>query len=829
MGKRVKPGTRDIYYGRAKCAGYRARSAYKLIQLNTKYQFLQKSRVCIDLCAAPGSWMQVAKKYMPVSSFIIGVDRNRIDSIYGCLSIQGDITTEKTRSELRGALKTWKADVVLHDGAPNMGKNWIYDAYTQNLLVLHAFKLATEFLNKGGYFVSKVFRSKDYFKLEYVFKKFFKKVEATKPDASRYESAEIFVVCQGFLAPDKVDPEFFSAQHVFNELDLEPKPKINLLRTKKTRDKAEGYEEGATIVHKKVPVSQFIHAENFMEVLADAWELEFDEEKAKQHPQTTEEILEYCKDIKVLGRKEIKKLLAWRKKLADEYTKAQEAKKKEQEQVQEAQKTPEELKQEELQKIDQQIAEMELLAAHEQKKVLKKRQKLLQKQLQRLRLKTLIPGDQGPIDESEKHVFSLSRLGEMRSVDDVVDVSADSVPVEEEAAQEKRPKYRMVRPGEEELDETGRYYVNPKDIAVEEEEMEDEGLGLKADPVARPPADVEDLKTDEDNPLLTDLVGDQEEAKRIRKAEMWFNQDIFNDVENEVDDDVGVELAIREYESRGGELYKQKEAKEKKRDRKGKTKGSSSDSDSDSDSSTDSEEEVFTDAEDPDDDAQPKAKKAKANKENQQPQVGPHLAAGAAIREKDREIPLDPEGLAFATKMIHSKKAKRDIVDAGWNRNMYGDEDLPEWFMASENKYNNKPVEVDPADLRMYRDREKAVNARTLKKVVEAKARKHRKVKKHMEKARKKAESIATNAEMTQREKVSQVKKLYKAAMRPLEKKERTYIVMKKTNQGRKPRGAGKGPYKLVDKRLKKDIKGKMRSESKKGKMKRTPKKKARK
>ncbi|XP_042864236.1 pre-rRNA 2'-O-ribose RNA methyltransferase FTSJ3-like isoform X2 [Penaeus japonicus] len=768
MGKRVKPGSRDIYYGRAKCAGYRARSAYKLIQLNAKYQFLQKSRVCIDLCAAPGSWMQVAKKYMPVSSFIIGVDRNRIDPIYGCLSIHGDITTEKTRSELKTALKTWKADVVLHDGAPNMGKNWIYDAYTQNLLVLHSFKLATEFLRKGGYFVSKVFRSKDYFKLEYVFKKFFKKVEATKPDASRYESAEIFVVCQGFLAPDKVDPEFFNAQHVFNELDLEPKPKINLLKPKTTRDKAEGYEDGATILHKKIPVSRFIQSDSFLDVLADAWELEFDDEKIKKHPLTTEEIIENCKDIKVLGRKEIKKLLAWRKKLADEYAEAQEVKKKELEEKIEAQKTPEDLKQEELQKVEEQIAEMELLAAHEQKKVLKKKQKVLQRQLQRIRLKTLIPGDQGPIDESEKHVFSLSRLGNMSSVDDVVDVSAENAPLEEEEEQMKRQKYKTVRPGEAELDETGRFYINPEDAVAdeEEEEMDDEGLGLKPDP-ARPSADFDstaNLKADGDNPLLTDLVGDHEDAKRIRKAEIWFNQDIFKDVENEIDEDVGIDLAIKEYKSRGGELYQQQVAKEKKQEKKQEKKrkakqDSDSDSESDPDSDTDSEEEVYTDAEDSDDELGPKAKKAKTDKENKAPQYGPHLAAGAAIREKDKEIPLDPEGLAFATKLIHSKKAKREIMDAAWNRNMVGDEDLPEWFVEDENQYNNQPVEVDPADLKMYREREKAVNARTLKKVVEAKARKHRKVKKHMEKARKKAESITANADMTHREKVSQVKK----------------------------------------------------------------------
>ena len=226
--------------------------------MNRKYDFLSKARACMDLCAAPGGWLQVAQKYMPMNSLIVGVDLAPIRPIRGVTTFVEDITTQSCRAALRRATpKGTQYDVVIHDGAPNVGGNFAKESYTQAALTLDSLRLATEFLGQGGWFVTKVFRSVEYHALLYACRQLFKKVESTKPVASRGTSAEIYVVCSGYLAPTKIDPRLLDAKHLFADYEDEAKA-VDVTKDGKRKRNRSGYEDGVSTLYKECTAEEFI-------------------------------------------------------------------------------------------------------------------------------------------------------------------------------------------------------------------------------------------------------------------------------------------------------------------------------------------------------------------------------------------------------------------------------------------------------------------------------------------------------------------------------------------------------------------------------------------
>ncbi|KAL2897251.1 AdoMet-dependent rRNA methyltransferase spb1 [Bienertia sinuspersici] len=295
MGKVKGKHRLDKFYHLAKEQGYRSRAAFKLIQLDAKYSFLHASRSVLDLCAAPGGWMQVAINRVPVGSLVIGVDLFPIRPIRGCISVEEDITKPKCRSTLKKLLSQngFKAfDLVLHDGSPNVGGAWSQEATAQNALVIDSVKLATEFLAPKGTFVTKLFE----------------KVEITKPIASRSTSAEIYVIGLKYKAPAKIDPRLLDIKHLFQGV-VEP-PKI--------RDIFEEgkYGDGLALVRMVCPAAEFVWETNDpAETLGEVTSISFDDPSSsplKDHPLTTDEIRFLCEDLRVLGKQDFKQLLKWR-------------------------------------------------------------------------------------------------------------------------------------------------------------------------------------------------------------------------------------------------------------------------------------------------------------------------------------------------------------------------------------------------------------------------------------------------------------------------------------------------------------------------------------
>lgn len=309
---------KDKYYHLAKDQGFRSRAAFKLIQINKRYDFLSKAKVCLDLCAAPGGWCQVAAKTMKPGSIVLGVDLLQIRDIRNVKTLVSDITTAECRRLISQELQGWKADVVLCDGAPNIGAEYKKDAYVQNELVLAALKTATDHLAAGGTFCTKVYRSQDYNSLIWVFQQLFEDVQAVKPNSSRSQSSEIFIVCMKYTAPNKIDPKLLDPNHVFKEVVDPGNKSVDVLHKKydqHNKRHRSGYDEslGTTLTLTKT-VSEFVSSPDPVRMLTDATRLVFTDECSSfaSHHKMNDELKECFKDLRVLGKIDFKKILKWR-------------------------------------------------------------------------------------------------------------------------------------------------------------------------------------------------------------------------------------------------------------------------------------------------------------------------------------------------------------------------------------------------------------------------------------------------------------------------------------------------------------------------------------
>jgi AdoMet-dependent rRNA methyltransferase SPB1 len=481
-------------------------------------------------------------------------------------------------------LKHWKADTVLHDGAPNVGTAWVQDAFSQAELVLQSMKLATEFLVEGGTFVTKVFRSKDYNPLLWVFKQLFTSVEATKPPSSRNVSAEIFVVCRGFKAPKRIDPKFLDPKHVFAELtDATPNNEARVFNPEKKKRKREGYEEGDYTQFKEIPVTEFINTTDPIAILGTYNKLSFEQSPGgdlalatlNRLEETTDEIRTCCEDLKILGKKEFRNLLRWRLKVREKFglvVKKGQAKADEPEEVAEVAPMDEELA------IQEQLQRLQEKESSKRKKERRKENEKKRKEIIRMQMHMTTPMDIGMEQlgpGGEDATFSLKRV-ERDGARDVI-ASGKVAEIESDSEDDQRES------DDDESDDEGDQLERELDSLYEQyqERREDRDSKVRAKKARK------DYEADEWDGFSDSGKEDDEEAEEegasqaavkpappksgtlSSKAAMFFDQDIFQglgDVDDVEDEDSAIEMQEDDKSAKkGSALEKQgpKDAKKK--------------------------------------------------------------------------------------------------------------------------------------------------------------------------------------------------------------------------------------------------------------------------
>mmetsp|Transcript_60603 Transcript_60603/g.131366 ORF Transcript_60603/g.131366 Transcript_60603/m.131366 type:complete len:242 (-) Transcript_60603:96-821(-) len=208
----VQRHVKDKYVQKAKQDQYRSRAAYKLQELDSKFKFLQRRGIIVDLGCFAGSWSQVALERTGVSlgkpGLVIGVDKVQMVPLeYHCF-VQGDIRESSTLSKVQQQLGDKRADVVLADLAPKMIGSKTDDHINSVELCRSALAFCKAVLGRGGWFVTKVFDGHLKGTLQLELEQLFEKVRPAKPAACRPESRELYLVCSKFLGPAALDHSY---------------------------------------------------------------------------------------------------------------------------------------------------------------------------------------------------------------------------------------------------------------------------------------------------------------------------------------------------------------------------------------------------------------------------------------------------------------------------------------------------------------------------------------------------------------------------------------------------------------------------------------------
>ena len=185
-------GRTDAFQRRARREGYRARSVYKLMDIQKRSKIFRKDDTVLDLGAAPGGWSQIALEYIGEDGKLIGVDLQHILPLKGAQFLQGDIREPETRKELEKLVP--KADVVLSDMSPNLSGNYSVDQARSVELASFALEIASE--RKTNSFVVKVFEGSDFQDFRKAVIDEFGSVRTLSPEASRKQSSEVYLIAK---------------------------------------------------------------------------------------------------------------------------------------------------------------------------------------------------------------------------------------------------------------------------------------------------------------------------------------------------------------------------------------------------------------------------------------------------------------------------------------------------------------------------------------------------------------------------------------------------------------------------------------------------------